>query len=102
MPGFPDGLGAAHSLDIQYVISVFGKSAFTPAQQTLSDQMIGYWTRFARTADPNGSEATAWPRFRQIGDSLQLAPGPGGIHTADLKAKHNCAFFSSLGLLPSF
>lgn len=29
----------------------------------LSDEMIGYWTRFAKTGDPNGEGATAWPSY---------------------------------------
>ena len=24
---------------------------------------MGYWTRFARTGDPNGEGAFAWPRY---------------------------------------
>jgi para-nitrobenzyl esterase len=34
----------------------------------LSDEMIGYWTRFAKTGDPNGEGAAAWPRYETATD----------------------------------
>ncbi len=34
----------------------------------LSGDMIGYWTRFAKTGDPNGLGATAWPRYETATD----------------------------------
>jgi para-nitrobenzyl esterase len=34
----------------------------------LSGDMIGYWTRFAKTGDPNGEGATAWPRYETATD----------------------------------
>jgi para-nitrobenzyl esterase len=56
-------LGAYHSAEVQYV---FGKRAgpgspFSPVEENLSSTMMGYWTRFAATADPNGAGAVAWP-----------------------------------------
>jgi len=34
----------------------------------LSGDMIGYWTRFAKTGDPNGEGAAAWPRYETATD----------------------------------
>jgi para-nitrobenzyl esterase len=69
-----------------------------PAQQRLSDQMIGAWTRFAHTGDPNGEGITAWPRFRGARGQVQsLAPGHGGIRPVDLGREHRCGFWQSLG-----
>jgi para-nitrobenzyl esterase len=37
---------------------------FTPEENALSLDVMDYWIRFARTGDPNGDGAHAWPRFR--------------------------------------
>jgi para-nitrobenzyl esterase len=34
----------------------------------LSGDMIGYWTRFAKTGDPNGEGAATWPRYETATD----------------------------------
>ena len=53
----PIDMGAFHSAEIQFV---FQRPAgvppvpFTAAEIELSNQMMGYWTRFAATGDPNG------------------------------------------------
>ena len=36
---------------------------FTPAEEQLSDQMIGYWTNFAKTGNPNGDDLPLWPPY---------------------------------------
>ena len=38
--------------------------------------MMGYWTRFAATGDPNGGGAPYWPRFNATRQQIQeLVPG---------------------------
>jgi para-nitrobenzyl esterase len=46
--------------------------AYTPtaAELTFADQMMGYWTRFAATGDPNGSGATQWLRYDATTDTM--------------------------------
>lgn len=63
-PGLPGDLGAFHSAEIPFV---FGNTLFTAGiteeDRPLSDAMMGYWTRFAETGDPNGDGAVAWPAY---------------------------------------
>jgi para-nitrobenzyl esterase len=50
----------------------------------LTNAMVGYWTRFARSGDPNG-DAVIWPRFTAtgmrilaLGDRPEPADAPDG------------------------
>jgi para-nitrobenzyl esterase len=44
----------------------------TTAELAFAEQMMGYWTRFAATGDPNGAGATLWPRYDPTDAMLQL------------------------------
>jgi para-nitrobenzyl esterase len=65
-------LGAFHSAEIQYVFGIPTKPPFTTDDVVLSEQLMGFWTRFARTGDPNGGEAPAWPRLDEADQHLVL------------------------------
>jgi para-nitrobenzyl esterase len=95
-------LGPAHSTELQYV---FGRipfldtiPPFTPAQFGLSAQMMGYWTRFAATGDPNGGKAPNWPQFGgsqpQIQELIPNATAPEAEGT--FAGAHQCAFWATI------
>ncbi|MEV5533803.1 carboxylesterase/lipase family protein [Streptomyces prunicolor] len=90
-PPFP--LGAPHASELPYLFDLGGRPRdLTAAQHRLADTMIDYWTRFARTTDPNGSSSPYWPR-RTV---LSLAPD----HIAPTRTaepRHHCAFWNALG-----
>ena len=60
-------LGATHGAEIAFV---FGSSAAAGNGDdlALSESMQGYWTRFARSGDPNGDGALTWPRYSDTED----------------------------------
>ncbi|NUP15140.1 MAG: carboxylesterase family protein, partial [Streptomyces sp.] len=62
------------------------------AQHRLANTMIDYWTRFARTADPNGPSSPRWSR--QTAQSL--APDHI-VPTHTTLTRHHCTFWSALG-----
>lgn len=67
------GWGAGHFVELWYVFGHLDRQpwAWTPADRRLAGLMSGYWTRFARTGDPNGPGLPPWPRFGQ-GDGTLL------------------------------
>ena len=81
-------LRAFHTAELNFVSGNFAKVSYagvpyTPsaAEVTLSKEIIGYWTRFAATGDPNGAGATSWLRYDanenllQLDDSIVNLPG---------------------------
>jgi hypothetical protein len=57
----PEPRGAVHSWELQFVFGNL-KQATEPADRSLSDQVVGYWTNFATTGNPNGGSLPNWPK----------------------------------------
>jgi para-nitrobenzyl esterase len=64
---------AAHTIEIDYVFGTLGPHWLGraegdpppgPRDRELSDQMMAYWTNFARSGDPNGPGLPPWPCYR--------------------------------------
>jgi para-nitrobenzyl esterase len=91
-PSFPTG--AFHAAELQYLFKDEQFAApLSASQRGLSDQMIGYWTSFARTGDPNGPGTPPWSRF--AADRVRWLT-TGGDGEADLAREHRCGFWRSL------
>lgn len=68
----------------------------TAAELTLAGQIMGYWTRFAATGDPNGSGATVWPRYDATTDAmLQIDDTSTEISGANSYRKVQCDFYDA-------
>ncbi|MEU6149589.1 carboxylesterase family protein [Actinosynnema sp. NPDC047251] len=78
------GQGATHSSDIPYLFPAAGE------HRPLGEQMIRYWTAFARTGDPNTAGLPAWPTF---GEGHVQSLAPDRIGPVDYAAEHRLPFW---------
>jgi para-nitrobenzyl esterase len=73
--------GASHGAEIAYVFD-HGKR-WTDRDRALSEQVMTYWTNFAKTGDPNGDGVPHWPAYRgsdpmvmHFNDTAEAGPLP--------------------------
>jgi len=63
---FYPGTSAFHSDDIEYVFGTLDTrpgETVRPEDRALSEQMMGYWTNFAKNGNPNGAGLPDWPQY---------------------------------------
>ncbi|PRY02481.1 carboxylesterase/lipase family protein [Allonocardiopsis opalescens] len=92
-PDFP--MGASHAAELGYLFELDGRpDRLAPEQRELADTMTGYWTRFARTGEPNGHGRPRWPAFPGASQSLDTAPA--GVGQVDAHQRHNCELWAEV------
>ena len=69
------GSFAFHSDDIEYVFGTLDTrpgGTVRPEDRKLSEQMMGYWTNFAKTGNPNGPGLPLWPKYGKSDELIHL------------------------------
>jgi para-nitrobenzyl esterase len=77
---FHPGWFAFHSDDIEYVFGTLDTrpgAEWRPEDRKLSEQMMDYWTNFAKAGDPNGPwgigmRLPEWPRYDKTEEVMHL------------------------------
>jgi para-nitrobenzyl esterase len=93
--------GAGHAMELAYLWPSFNNgfslyNLLTPAQLTLSRQMVRYWGAFTAAGTPAVAGQPLWPRYtsRQL---MSLRPGDRTrtITAATFAAQHQCSFWDA-------
>jgi len=84
-------IGAMHAMELPFVFGSFGRFSIKlfsgqnlEKAKPLSKMMMGYWTNFAKTGNPNGPGLPEWPKFDPIDQKLlvldeQVKVEPAGL-----------------------
>jgi para-nitrobenzyl esterase len=89
---FHPGTFAFHSDDIEYVFGTLDTRPgwnVRPEDRKLSDEMMTYWTNFAKNGDPNGPGVPKWPKYNEqdfplIHLNTTITSGPDTLRDRDL------------------
>ncbi|MGH3170721.1 MAG: carboxylesterase/lipase family protein, partial [Trebonia sp.] len=109
LPGYQ--WGAGHAMELAYLWPSFtnGYSLYaelTPAQLTLSRQMLAYWGAFTKSGSPDVPGQPAWPAYSATAGAgarlMSLQPGDQthAITGAVFGAEHQCSFWNGAASTP--
>jgi para-nitrobenzyl esterase len=100
IPDFPPGVEplAAHGSELRYLFDLRDDDQrLNQAQRQLGDRMIGYWSRFAATGDPNRAGLPRWPRVDPAGATPYVQElNVDRIGPFDRNTAHDLAFWHTL------
>lgn len=95
--------GATHTDEIQYLFQVNGLASLLNTNQVkLSNQMISYWTQFAKNGNPNSFSTANWAAYSALTDNFQSLVPPTPSIEFGFSQEHNCAFWTQIALQQTF
>jgi para-nitrobenzyl esterase len=97
IPGIPNWkeiFRCYHAAEIPFVFHFMALPGLEADDVALADQVAGYWARFARTGNPNGDGAPAWPRYARTDETYLVLDNP--IRTDRGYKDRECDFVEEL------
>ncbi len=98
-----NSLRAFHTAELNFVTGLFHSVYYTalpyaPTSEeiALSKEIIGYWTRFAATGDPNGAGAVTWLPYDEQHESIMRLDIPLGILPGNGYRNSQCDLLSTV------
>ncbi|HYL86636.1 MAG TPA: carboxylesterase family protein [Candidatus Angelobacter sp.] len=94
--------GAFHTAELPFVFgdpahTSWGPHTPTDAETAFAGKMMGYWSQFAKTGNPNASGSTPWPRYDASTDAmLQLDDTPTTLIVINGYHNTQCDYFTTL------
>jgi para-nitrobenzyl esterase len=93
--GYP--FGASHASEIQFLFQIPKlptAASLSKAEDTLSNDMVHYWTSFAASGVPSGSRAPSWSPFTKSSPTIQSLKPPTPRPELNFSAEHKCVFWT--------
>ena len=91
-----EAAGSTHGAEVTYVFGTLDRPgntvAYSDSDRKASDTIQKYWTNFARTGNPNGSDLPSWPEYDPRAAKF-LEFTAGGPVTNEKPRSAHCAVF---------
>ena len=94
-------MGAYHTAELQYLFPLFHGGLGTPhplnpEQERLSDEMVDYWTAFARNGAPDHPALANWPAYSAERDNVQVLDLSGPRSIDGYGKEYDCAVWDGI------
>jgi para-nitrobenzyl esterase len=96
LPPVSFSYGATHASELLYLFKLTWPGQLDAQQRKLSDNMVGYWTQFAKSGDPNSLDTPLWPRYDATTDEFQSLVPPSPVGEFEFATDHKCDFWAEL------
>jgi para-nitrobenzyl esterase len=93
-------VGTPHSGELQYVFGKRGVKETSDPDLRLMEQVQRYWTNFAKTGDPNGTNLPVWPKYDVLKRAYLELTNAGPIIKSNLRKPYCELFLKKMGVGP--
>ena len=104
MPPTSFPYGASHTIELRFLFPLFHWGPQTAShpldadEEKLSDSMVGYWSDFAKSGNPNSpvSQAVSWPAYHSNSGKLLSFDVANSPVDTSFAIRHHCEFWDRI------